>query len=354
MEYCVNLREFGLTRTQVKDISPLSGLTKLERLILGDNQVTDISPLLSLINLDYLWLYESQISDLSPLSSLTQLTELNLSFNQISDLSLLSSLTQLTELNLSFNQISDLSALLDNSGIGSGDTVDLRNNPLSDEALWEQIPALEERGVDVVLTPVQEERRLVLPVDGVLTRYEFTIRSQTYLDEFVSRVGSSFRMTGFLIVEESNLVSLEGLNGLTHIGGGLSILRNESLTSLEGLNNLIRIEGGLSIRGNESLMSLEGLNNLTHVGVTLLINNNDALTSLEGLNNLTRVGNSLSIYSNPSLTSLEGLNNLTHVEGNNLRITGNPVLPTRSAQAFADRLITGGFTGHVTIGGNQP
>ena len=70
--------------------------------------------------------------------------------NQISDLSPLANLQALTLLRLSGNQITDLSVLVDNTGIGSGDTVYVDKNPLSEYAIVGQIPALEARGVRVI------------------------------------------------------------------------------------------------------------------------------------------------------------------------------------------------------------
>ena len=52
---------------------------------------------------------------------------------------------------LRYNQISDIAPLVDNSGLGKGDKVNLYNNPLSDLAISTQIPALRERGVEVYL-----------------------------------------------------------------------------------------------------------------------------------------------------------------------------------------------------------
>ena len=47
------------------------------------------------------------------------------------------------------NQIEDLAPLVANTGLSEGDEVNLTGNPLSDQALNEQIPALEVRGVSV-------------------------------------------------------------------------------------------------------------------------------------------------------------------------------------------------------------
>ena len=50
---------------------------------------------------------------------------------------------------LAENEISDLLPLVQNAGLNQGDSVDLRQNLLSAEALTTQIGALEARGVTV-------------------------------------------------------------------------------------------------------------------------------------------------------------------------------------------------------------
>jgi len=59
-------------------------------------------------------------------------------------------LTYLPKLYLSGNQISDISHLASNAGIGWEDVVDLKGNPLNDEAYELHIPALQDKGVEVV------------------------------------------------------------------------------------------------------------------------------------------------------------------------------------------------------------
>ena len=78
------------------------------------------------------------------------LRSLHLGSNAIVDLTPLESLTALETLTLDSNQISDISELIDNPGLDSADIIDLTSNPLSEEALDVQIPALEERGVVVL------------------------------------------------------------------------------------------------------------------------------------------------------------------------------------------------------------
>ncbi len=123
----VNLRALGLNFNQIRDIRPLAANTDLEELKLGDNEIVDVAPLASLINLESLALYRNQIVDLGPLATLKELHSLS----------------------LYGNQIQDISPLVANTGLGEGDSVGLWDNPLSDQAINEQIPALQARGVTV-------------------------------------------------------------------------------------------------------------------------------------------------------------------------------------------------------------
>ncbi len=105
------LRKLVLYGNQITDISALRGLTNLTELSLGSNQITDISALRGLTNLTRLYLGGSTLTDISALRGLTNLTILGLGSNQITDISALRGLTNLTELSLGVNQITDISAL---------------------------------------------------------------------------------------------------------------------------------------------------------------------------------------------------------------------------------------------------
>ena len=146
----IQLTVLHLSGPQVSDVSALSSLTQLRLLDMTLAQVSDVSVLSSLTQLRNLNLTLAQVSDVSVLSSLTQLTTLNLFGTQVSDVSALSSLTQLTLLILSNTQVSDITPLVDNSGLGSGDSVYLTGAPLNADAYSTHIPALEARGVKVV------------------------------------------------------------------------------------------------------------------------------------------------------------------------------------------------------------
>ena len=133
----------------ISDLTPLSQLKNLKGLDLESNQIVDLTPLNQLNSLEQLYLGFNQIVDLTPLNQLTNLIWLNLESNQIVDLTSLNQLNELRWLRLDENQITDLSHLVANPGLGNGDEVYLEGNPLSDQALTEQIPALKARGVDV-------------------------------------------------------------------------------------------------------------------------------------------------------------------------------------------------------------
>jgi len=145
-----DLQVLNLCWNQIIDISALAGLTNLQQLHLHSNlTISDISALDELTNLQQLYLGQNQIIDISALAGLTELQLLELWWNQISDISALAGLTNLQQLHLHQNQINDIQPLVDNSGIDSGDSVSLYNNPLSYTSQETLIPTLGGRGVTV-------------------------------------------------------------------------------------------------------------------------------------------------------------------------------------------------------------
>ena len=166
-----NLIELTLNQNNITDLSPLAGLTNLIWLDVGGNNVSNLSPVSGLINLTGLRFWHNNIKDISPVANLTHLTKLNLNNNNISNISAVAGLVNLTDLSLNNNSvsnlsslsgltslrwvrlarnnISDLSPLVANTGLGGGDTVNVRGNLLSDQSLYAHIPALQSRGVTV-------------------------------------------------------------------------------------------------------------------------------------------------------------------------------------------------------------
>ena len=144
-----SLTSLNLSGNVIADLSPLSGLTSLTSLDLGNNLIADLSPVSGLTSLARLSLWGNGLSDLRPLTGMTSLRSLVLNQNWISDVAPLAGMRALNHLVLYRNQISDVSPLVRDDGLGQGDYVDLRRNPLDATSRGEHIPTLRRRGVDV-------------------------------------------------------------------------------------------------------------------------------------------------------------------------------------------------------------
>ena len=194
------LRNLNLARNHIADLIPLAGLTNLMTLALDENAIEGINPLAGLTNLRWIRLAHNQIDDARPLAGISSLHELDLSYNaissasqldglvlsndqsctlwldnnpltsflgtahvsmlgnhsyffarsgQLNDLSgigqLISSSNALT-LELNDNQISDVEPL---AQVANLTDVVLCNNPLANNAAYDQIQALRQMGVYV-------------------------------------------------------------------------------------------------------------------------------------------------------------------------------------------------------------
>ena len=146
----------------------LEALTSLDA---GEKGIIDLSGIEYCSNLTDLHLEGNRISDISPLSSLVKLTGLNLNRNQVTDISALSGLASLTQLYLQKNQITDIGPLVNNFGLGEGDSLDMRDNPLSATSRTDFMPQLEARGVSVqfqvAIGDINDDTNLDL-VDAIL------------------------------------------------------------------------------------------------------------------------------------------------------------------------------------------
>jgi|GEM_PF-1428842 len=104
LEYATNLKKLTLlANSQLRDISALAGMSKLRELSIsppaasGWGNLSDISPLAGLTGLERLELF-GNFEDISTLANLVNLRELNLSSGRISDISALAGLTKLESL----------------------------------------------------------------------------------------------------------------------------------------------------------------------------------------------------------------------------------------------------------------
>ena len=95
----------------IKDITPITEIVSLEKLILTKIKIKSLEPLTKLQNLVYLDVFNSGISDLSPIKRLPKLMYLELSHNAIEDVSPLRSLNYIVHLGLASTKVYDLSPL---------------------------------------------------------------------------------------------------------------------------------------------------------------------------------------------------------------------------------------------------
>ena len=116
-------------RKQIRDLTPLAGLTALTSLYLVSTQVSDLTPLAGLTALTTLDLRDTQVSDLTPLAGLTALTTLDLMVTLVSDLTPLAEMTALTTLNLWSTLVLDLTPL---AGLTALTTLNLWSTRVSD------------------------------------------------------------------------------------------------------------------------------------------------------------------------------------------------------------------------------
>ena len=105
-------KSLDLIRCGITDLSFISDMTWLTRLILSSNNLIDLTPLQYLTNLTILDLSDNRISEVTHLQYLTNLTILDISYNCIEDITPLQYLTNLKYISLSQNYITEVTLLL--------------------------------------------------------------------------------------------------------------------------------------------------------------------------------------------------------------------------------------------------
>ena len=207
------LTHLHFPNNNISNISAVAGLTNLTELNLGGNNLSNIPALAGLTNLRQLWLWENNISDISPVAGLTNLKELILQGNAITDISPVAGLTNLTGLWLGYNNISNISPLVANTGLGSGDEIDVRGNPLSYQSIHKHIPALQSRGVAVLfsdLKPIISEYTLSIPAGINLIHVPLKVTAVDGVAQTVESVSDLYDALGgastvnFLITYDSS------------------------------------------------------------------------------------------------------------------------------------------------------
>ena len=280
LEHATNLTELGLVDNSISDLSPLAGLTRLRVLDLRDNFISNISPLARLTNLTELGLAENSISNISPLAGLTNLTILRLDDNSISDISPLSGLTRLSELYLKNNKISDLRPLVINRGLGSGDKLDVKGNPLSDVSFDSHIPTIEGRGVRVEYDILKASVNIPDPnIRNAIRRTLNKPRDAPIREEDMARL-TELEVTHKTI---TNLTGLEFAINLRKLN-----LRNNAIRDISPLAGLIHLTE-LNLRNN-LLSDISPLAGLTKLEKLYLDNNSISdISPLAGLTKLKQL-----------------------------------------------------------------
>lgn len=173
-----NLRSHHFPFESINDLSELPSLTRLEVLYLDKNHLIMLGNLagmnsLNTITLDsnYSSKQRSKLASIAALGDLNRLKHVSARFNSISNLYCFNEKMSLEYLALDTNQVTDLlplgkcyglqylsldyngieniDLLLGNPGLGYGDLLHLYHNPLSNTAIHEHIPVLQDRGVTV-------------------------------------------------------------------------------------------------------------------------------------------------------------------------------------------------------------
>lgn len=195
---------------------------------------------------------------------------------------------------------------------------------------------------------------------------EFTTQEQ--IDNFQTDYPNCNEIEGGVVINGEDITNLDSLIVLTSIEGNLNIgwwlYQNPSLISLEGLNNLTYVGGSLRIDRNALLVDLTGLDHLTSIGGELRIGTcwsknqnpdyivgNPSLKNLLGLKNLTSLEGGVMIECNDSLTSLEGLENIDAGSITGLILAHNVSLSTCEVQSICDYLVSPG--GEIYISDNS-
>lgn len=141
------------------------------------------------------------------------------------------------------------------------------------------------------------------------------------------------KSNGISVTNSSAVTDLRMLNGLQETYG--LTVEDSGVVSLDGLQDLTRIERNLRLQTSSNLRDVSELESLKQVGQDIYIRDMGGLRSLQGLQSLEEV-RYLTIELNDSLTSIEALQGLESLEG--VTIIDNPKLPTCQAEQLVERL----------------
>ncbi len=315
LQYATNLVELYLgwysgEGNQVKDLSPVAGLTNLRVLFLHHNPISDLSPVRGLTNLTDLMLHDTLVSDISPVRGLTNLTKLHFHGTEVTDLSPIRGLINLKNLAFSDPDLSDISPL---AGLINLDTIFSWNHSISDLSALSGLTKL--RSIDLCGGNISDLTPL-----GSLTG----LKELYLVGNDISDISPLARLTGLTRVSlrVNNISNLSPIRSLTQLDW-LELGDNDisDILPLAGLTGLTHLD--LQLNAISNLFSLAGLTNLTWLN--LQNNNISDVVPLAGLTNLTW----LNVVENEisDLSPLDGFR-----ENLKLIYHGNPAFPKGGPQ----------------------
>ncbi len=301
LEHATGLMWLDLRENKIASVASLSRLSALTWLSLGRNRIADISPLAGLTGLTWLSLGTNRIEDLSPLAGLVAVRRLYLGDNRIADLAPLAGLVSLHRLYLARNRITDIAPLVANTGLDDGDRVDLRGNPLHEDAGRAGILSLTERGVSVLSDLPAAVR---IPDDNLRAVLERALGKTP--GEVITE--DEMATLTHLNASHAGIVDLTGLDYATGLASlslsGNEIVDAEPLASLSALRSL-----SLDSNRIAEVSPLHGLTRLKSLAISA--NQVSDVSSLVGLSELEVLwlGNNPISDISPlsSLTALTGL-----------------------------------------------
>ncbi|MFN0217159.1 MAG: T9SS type A sorting domain-containing protein [Saprospiraceae bacterium] len=173
-----------------------------------------------------------------------------------------------------------------------------------------------------------------------------TFSTQAQINSFSTDYPGCTVIPGDVTIKGTGITDLNGLLGLTSVGGNLRIDSNIVLSSLLGLDSLKTVGGDFTIIQNYNLLNLSGLENLTFVNGEFAIIFSGGLTALTNFNKLRSLGKHLTVFGNAALSSLNGLDSIRSVAGD-INLWKNDGLNDFTGLNQLDSI-----SGSLSIGGN--
>lgn len=285
LEHCENIEYLPLSNESIKNLQPISNLTKLKYLNLNQNYtIKDISPLSNLVNLEKLIIYSNPIEDLTGIGNLTNLKELWIMYTPIQDISPLKQLVNLEKLYI--------------GGVGTN----VNFTTLGALQNLENLIHLDLAGRGIQATYIQSLKNL--------TELELLYLSYNEID-ILTALKNQKKLVRFYI-------------------------RNNKLKDLQGIENLTNLE--YLDAANNKIININGINKLSNLNYLDASNNKISnIDELKILSELRLIG-----LSNNNIEDISPLVENTNLgEGVEIDLINNP-LSQKSIDTYIPQLIERG------------